>query len=321
MTMQQLRSIVNDTAADAIDVSWNFGTIENQINTSLIDRNGTVAMTGQLTLLGAPTQALHAAPKEYVDAIQPVGMIVDYGGTAAPSGWLLCEGAIVDQSSYPALFAVVGTAFNTGGEGGTQFRLPDFRSRSAVHPSAVQVRGSTGGSTDVKEHLHQVPLHNHSVPLHNHTLNDHTHGLAVHTHLTDINHDHAAFTTAGGGPHIHNGGYLTTATGSGSNADLLRPHDASFSFQDQINTTNGEHTHTIDVPALQQDDITTKSQSGGTVTNSQSGGTVTNSLSTPDTSDKPAFDVTDKEATNTVSAGAGTDNYHPYLAVYKIIKL
>lgn len=268
MTMQQLRSIVNDTAADAIDVSWNFGTIENQINTSLIDRNGTVAMTGQLTLLGAPTQALHAAPKEYVDAAQPVGMIVDYGGTAAPSGWLLCEGDIVNQSSYPLLFAVVGTAFNTGGEGGTQFRLPDFRSRSAVHPSAVQVRGATGGNADLKAHIH--------------TMGEH-----IHT----MNHDHPSATT---NTDIHN----HTMLGNGIPADYVDiPNYAVMQNlaagsdhygalgQNRITPTmaTDSHSHSLDVPYY----------SGNTGS-------------------------TDPGDTN--STGAGTDNYHPYLLVKKIIK-
>ena len=283
MTMQQLRSIVNDTPANAIDVSWNFGTIENQINTSLIDRDGTVAMTGQLTLLGAPTQALHAAPKEYVDAAQPVGMIVDYGGTAAPSGWLLCEGAIVNQSSYPLLFAVVGTAFNTGGEGGTQFRLPDFRSRSAVHPSAVQVRGATGGNADLKAHSH--------------TQNSHIHTMGTHTHT--MNHNHPSATT---NSDTHNHTLLANGIAADyvdiPNYAMFRNLAAGSDFygalgQNRIDfptTATDEHSHSLDLP----------SYSGNT-------GPI------------DPGDTNSATATNN-STGAGTDNYHPYLLVKKIIK-
>lgn len=42
-------------------------------------------------------------------------------------GWLKCNGSAVLKSSYPRLFAMIGTLWNTGGETNTQFRLPDFR--------------------------------------------------------------------------------------------------------------------------------------------------------------------------------------------------
>lgn len=46
----------------------------------------------------------------------------------APSvGWLKCNGSVVLRSSYPRLFSQIGTTWNTGGESGLQFRLPDFR--------------------------------------------------------------------------------------------------------------------------------------------------------------------------------------------------
>jgi hypothetical protein len=154
--------------------------------------------------------------------------------------------------------------------------------------------------------------------LHNHTLNAHTHGLAGHTHVTDIDHDHASFNTSSSGSHSHNGlsgsgfgtlGFTATmASGTGITGLAIGAGYTSIT----IANTDSNHVHPINVPALGVDDITTKSQSGGTVTNS---------LSTPNTGDKPAFNVTDKEATNTVNTGTGTDNYHPYLAVYKIIKL
>ncbi|PYY72204.1 hypothetical protein CRX42_02345 [Pseudomonas jessenii] len=42
-------------------------------------------------------------------------------------GWLKCNGALLVRASYPRLFAMIGTAHNTGGETSLQFRLPDFR--------------------------------------------------------------------------------------------------------------------------------------------------------------------------------------------------
>lgn len=43
------------------------------------------------------------------------------------SGWLECNGSVKVRATYPALFAAIGTSYNTGGEAGTDFRLPDLR--------------------------------------------------------------------------------------------------------------------------------------------------------------------------------------------------
>tara|TARA_R110000803_G_scaffold56935_2_gene114532 strand:+ start:9225 stop:10145 length:921 start_codon:yes stop_codon:yes gene_type:complete len=251
------------------------------------------------------------------DLLVPTGCMMDYAGSAAPSGWILCDGTARSKtdSLYAALFGVIGYTF---GGAGDSFNAPDLRDKSTVGISGSKVRGSTGGSTDVKEHLHQVPLHNHSVPLHNHTLNAHTHGLAGHTHVTDIDHDHGSFSTGTNGSHNHTGLSQTNVGtygvfGLGNSGTLYQSIAVGSGITNLLVGSGGsDHAHTGTISALGIDDITTKSQGGGEITNS---------LSTPNTGDKPAFNVTDKPATDTVNAGAGTDNYHPYLAVYKIIKL
>jgi microcystin-dependent protein len=60
----------------------------------------------------------------------PVGFIGDFAGAAAPSGWRLCDGSVVSQTTLALLFAVIGTTYNTGGEGAGNFRLPDYRGRN-----------------------------------------------------------------------------------------------------------------------------------------------------------------------------------------------
>jgi microcystin-dependent protein len=62
---------------------------------------------------------------------QVVGAIVDYGGSTAPSGWLLCGGQLVSRTTYSALFQVLGTSFGTG-DGSTTFAIPDCRGRVAA---------------------------------------------------------------------------------------------------------------------------------------------------------------------------------------------
>jgi microcystin-dependent protein len=82
--------------------------------------------------------------------LAPPGVVFPYGGSAAPSGFLLANGATVNRTTYAGLFAVYGTTYNTGGEAGTDFRLPDLRGRvivaagsgSGLTPRSV---GATGG--------------------------------------------------------------------------------------------------------------------------------------------------------------------------------
>lgn len=55
----------------------------------------------------------------------PSGIILPYGGTSVPSGYLLCDGSSLLRATYAALFAIIGTAF--GIADGTHFNIPDLR--------------------------------------------------------------------------------------------------------------------------------------------------------------------------------------------------
>lgn len=61
----------------------------------------------------------------------PPGVILAYGGAAAPAGWLLCDGSAVSRVTFAALFAILGTAYGAG-DGSTTFLLPDLRGRAPL---------------------------------------------------------------------------------------------------------------------------------------------------------------------------------------------
>ena len=65
-----------------------------------------------------------------------VGTISAYGGNTAPTGWLLCDGTAISQTTYADLFAVIGCNF---GCSGGNFNLPDLRGRF--------LRGRDGSTT------------------------------------------------------------------------------------------------------------------------------------------------------------------------------
>ncbi len=74
----------------------------------------------------------------------PIGTITAYGGSTAPSGWLLCDGSEVSRVEYSLLFDAIGTAYGDG-DGSTTFNLPSMAGRTAIGSSASHVLGTAGG--------------------------------------------------------------------------------------------------------------------------------------------------------------------------------
>lgn len=77
--------------------------------------------------------------------IVPVGAIMAYGGSSAPTGYLLCDGSAVSRSTYGALFTAIGTTFGSG-DGSTTFNLPDYRGRHAIGAGTGAGTNPAGGS-------------------------------------------------------------------------------------------------------------------------------------------------------------------------------
>jgi microcystin-dependent protein len=93
------------------------------------------------------------------------GEVRMYGGSVAPSGWLLCNGAEVARTTYADLFAVIGNNYGSG-NGSTTFNLPNFKGRSGFGYDASQSEfnalGKTGGAKAVDlSHSHANRDHRH----------------------------------------------------------------------------------------------------------------------------------------------------------------
>lgn len=67
-------------------------------------------------------------------ATVPIGAIMPYAGTLAPTGWLLCDGSEVYISEYSALFSVINYTYKDQSllSGYQTFALPDLRGRFAL---------------------------------------------------------------------------------------------------------------------------------------------------------------------------------------------
>lgn len=117
----------------------------------------------------------------------PAGAILPYGGSTAPTGFLLCDGSSVLRATYAALFTAIGTTF--GSVDGTHFTLPDLRGRFALGKAAAGTGSTLGASGGALGHTHTGASHLHTGPSHQHTASAHTHTGAGHTH-TGPSHQH-----------------------------------------------------------------------------------------------------------------------------------
>lgn len=79
--------------------------------------------------------------------LSSVGMIVMYGGSATPTGFLLCDGTAVSRTTYAALFTVIASNYGAG-DGSTTFNVPDLRARIALGLGAGTFT-TTFANTDV----------------------------------------------------------------------------------------------------------------------------------------------------------------------------
>lgn len=100
--------------------------------------------------------------------VEPAGVIKLFGGTTAPSGYLVCDGSAVSRTTYAALFAAIGTAHGTG-DGSTTFNLPDFRRRVPVGAGGTGTAvlantvGAKGGFETHTLLTNEIPSHGHAI--------------------------------------------------------------------------------------------------------------------------------------------------------------
>jgi microcystin-dependent protein len=67
----------------------------------------------------------------------PVGTVVSTALSAAPSGWLICDGTAVSRTNYPELFGALGTGYGAG-DGTTTFNVPNSDGQMILAISTAQ---------------------------------------------------------------------------------------------------------------------------------------------------------------------------------------
>jgi len=95
-----------------------------------------------------------------------VGQIIMFGGNFAPAGWALCQGQLLPIEGNEVLFNLIGTTY--GGDGKTDFALPDLRGRLPV--SSGQGRGLSNYALGNTFGVEQVVLTQSELPPHGHPV-------------------------------------------------------------------------------------------------------------------------------------------------------
>ncbi len=161
-----------------------------------------------------------------------------YAGSAAPTGWLLCDGSAVSRGTYAGLFAVIGTTYG-GGDGSTTFNLPNLKGRYPAGRDSSQGEFDTlGESGGAKTHT----LAGSEIPSHSHPIGGSTGGeSAGHVHTVDP----PAAGTSSDGSHSHN------LTGWQYGPDNLGVAFGDHGTTGPVPTGSaGAHSHTVDIGAF-----------------------------------------------------------------------
>src|ERR1051325_10355348 len=76
-----------------------------------------------------------------------------------PKGWAFCNGQLMPINQNQALFALLGTTY--GGNGQTNFALPNLQGRCAMHEGSGFTLGQAAGETAHTLTQSEMPQHLH----------------------------------------------------------------------------------------------------------------------------------------------------------------
>jgi microcystin-dependent protein len=213
------------------------------------------------TFLNSTTDSIDSILFAAQNAGAPIGSIIMFAGGYAPANWLLCNGAVYNNSDIPLLAPIIGNAYNAGTSAvaGTSTALPNLVQRFPMGMGLNPI-GQSGGAFSYTLSLANMPAHAHTInisdPSHYHTIPawQHTHTAYqdghvhaawqdVHAH-TVANSPHAHNIVTGGHNHgVHTGGHshgldhqVMTTSGGGSGA----PQAGGWLFQNVRTDSAGD---------------------------------------------------------------------------------
>ncbi|MFH0837254.1 MAG: tail fiber protein [Candidatus Aenigmatarchaeota archaeon] len=223
--------IGTSTPSEKLDISGNVhvsgnliisgsGAFDGRIDANLI--NTSTVITNNVTASGYRfSDGTIQTTAASTSSIFPAGTILNFAGSDAPSGFLICNGLAISRTQYAALFAIIRTTYGAG-DGSTTFNIPNLAGRVPVGKSSESEFASLGQTGGEKTHI----LTTAEMPSHAHTGSADSAGSHTHTGSTNA--------AAMGG-----GGWGLTGSGWGSD-QITHSHTLS------INAA-GAHTHTVTI--------------------------------------------------------------------------
>jgi len=162
-------------AADYLEMDQQLTTLGPSVTDSLYDVSGNLYFNNGS---GTPVQVtVGNAVNVSSTATVPSGVIWPYGGSSAPTGFLLCNGSAVSRATYADLFTAIGTTFGVG-DGTTTFNIPNMNGRVPVgagtytDPTLGSTTRTLGVAAGEASHVQSAT-----------ELFAHVHGGLAHTHF------------------------------------------------------------------------------------------------------------------------------------------
>jgi microcystin-dependent protein len=231
--------------------------------------------------LGNSAVTLDKLAQAVKNELVPAGTIHAYGGSTAPSGYLVCDGAVLDRATYPALFAAIGTNF--GSPSGTTFNLPDLRGqflRGVMPNLSMTGSGNASGNAVTTSGNHPFSRTGMRVRVSGTLVS----GLAANTdyYIVNVSVNSVAFATT---PENARTGTRITISGGASGMTIAQAEDLDVMGRLRMFPGGAENANP---GSVQRDELVshnhtiTKFSSGGDTTNRLIGGTSNNSTGNQD---------------------------------------
>lgn len=188
----------------------------------------------------------------------PPSVIFPYSGTAAPTGFLFCDGSSYGTATYPTLFNTIGYTY---GGSGTAFSIPDLRGRAVAGKDnmggngtanrlttagagiAGTALGVAGGSETHSLGTAQLPAHAHTASSTNTSIN--------HSHTMDAvgNHGHNGTTGPDTTDHGHGLSGSFVSTSGVVLSTLALGSGRTLYTQAMTQGINANHAHGLNIDA------------------------------------------------------------------------
>jgi hypothetical protein len=131
--------VFDQTLSSFTNTSYTFyNKISNAI-TSILKLAGNVILGAPLQFADATVQTtamtttyltgvIQSVAGAMTNLVNPVGSVIAFAGSSAPSGWLLCQGQLISKTTYASLWAIIGDTYLNGRSAdASNFYIPDLR--------------------------------------------------------------------------------------------------------------------------------------------------------------------------------------------------